>query len=43
MATNDLALIADRLDAWVHLHDVLSVLVSLFIAINDAAAGEVIR
>ena len=43
MATNDLALIADRLDAWVHLHDVLPVLVWLFVAINNAAAGEVIR
>ena len=39
VATNDLALVADRLDAWLHLHGFSLLLV----AIHDPAAGEVVR
>ena len=38
VATNDLALVADRLDAWLHLHGVSLLLV----AIHNPAAGEVV-
>ena len=49
MATNDLALVADLLDAWLHLHGysfssfwLERLLRVLLIAIDDATASEVI-
>ena len=49
VATNDLALVANLLDAWVNLHVsyfslglLLAVCKSLFVAINDAATSQVV-
>ncbi len=49
VATDDLALVANLLDAWVYLHVsnfcsglLLTVCKSLFVAINDAATSQVI-
>lgn len=39
VATNDLALVTDLLDAWVYLHVFLS---GLFVAINDSSAAEIV-
>jgi len=38
VTANDLALIADGLDAWVYLH----ALIFLFVAVNDSATSQVV-
>jgi hypothetical protein len=43
MATDDLALVADLLDAWLHLHGYsFSSFSLLLVSVDDPAAGEVI-
>src|SRR5450631_4309251 len=42
VTTNDLALVADRLDARLDLHGPAFLVVALLVAVNDSAAGEVV-
>lgn len=44
VATNDFAFVADRLDAWLHLHDgyLFGCGRDLLVTVSDAAAGEVV-